>query len=342
MRIPLRNVYYLLIYAWNRLEEAGILDAGQLPSTQLADLFARVLIGGTTHVLRRGLDRGYTLHEEAIAGVRGKLILGETVKRVLRRSGKAFCEFDELSADTLPNRLLKATFRTLLACNELDKNNRLQIADILRWLRDVKDVQVNSRDFRRIQLHRNNAFYGFLLDVCELIHANMLVDEQSGRTRFRDLIRDEKQMAGVFQTFVFNFLRREQNRFAVSSDELRWRDAKGDEESMQYLPVMQTDIVLSDAKRKIVIDTKYYTEALQSGRYRQTVHSANLYQMYAYLRNMQAANPDLNTEGMLLYPVAASAPTLEYELDGFRVRVRSLNLDQPWEEIHRDLLALVA
>ena len=59
MKIPILNIYYLLCYAWNKLEESGLVDVKTEDSTTLLDLFARVLISGTTHILKRGLDRGY-------------------------------------------------------------------------------------------------------------------------------------------------------------------------------------------------------------------------------------------------------------------------------------------
>ena len=56
--IPIRNIYYLLCYAWNRLDEGAIVDVSGVDTTELADLFATVLIGGVHHLTRRGLDQG--------------------------------------------------------------------------------------------------------------------------------------------------------------------------------------------------------------------------------------------------------------------------------------------
>ena len=55
--IPVQNVYYLLCYAWNKLEEREVVDVATLDSTRLVDLFAKVLLGGTRHLIRRGFDR---------------------------------------------------------------------------------------------------------------------------------------------------------------------------------------------------------------------------------------------------------------------------------------------
>ena len=61
---PDRNIYYLLCYAWNRLDERDIVDVSGIDTTSLIELFAKVLIGGMGHLLRRGLDQGYISRSE--------------------------------------------------------------------------------------------------------------------------------------------------------------------------------------------------------------------------------------------------------------------------------------
>ena len=64
MNIPILNVYYLLCYAWDKLAEREVVAMHALNSMTLADLFARVLINGTNHLLKRGFDRGYIPQHE--------------------------------------------------------------------------------------------------------------------------------------------------------------------------------------------------------------------------------------------------------------------------------------
>ena len=62
--IPIANIYYLLCYAWDVLEEKeSLADVDVLDSTDILDLFARVLVNGTRRLVRRGLDRGYLPRE---------------------------------------------------------------------------------------------------------------------------------------------------------------------------------------------------------------------------------------------------------------------------------------
>lgn len=167
MEIPIANIYYLLCYAWDALEEKETLEeVGALDSTELLDLFAKVLTNGTRRLLRRGLDRGYVPREGEIAGVRGKLLTTPTLRRDLLRQGRAACIWDELEYDTLPNRILKTTFECLRGTAELDERTRADVRDMLRWLTPVRSLALRAEHFRRVQLHRNNRIYAMLLHVC--------------------------------------------------------------------------------------------------------------------------------------------------------------------------------
>ena len=55
--IPIQNIYFLLCYAWNQLEEKDVVEINPEDSTALQDLFARVLAGGVQYLIRRGFDR---------------------------------------------------------------------------------------------------------------------------------------------------------------------------------------------------------------------------------------------------------------------------------------------
>ena len=56
-KIKVANIYYLLCYAWDKLEEKEIVDVQEDGITELVDLFASVLVNGVTHLFNQGLDR---------------------------------------------------------------------------------------------------------------------------------------------------------------------------------------------------------------------------------------------------------------------------------------------
>ena len=307
---------------------------------ELPNLLAKVLLEGTRHLVRRGLDRGYVEHEEDTARLRGRILVGETVGRALLPRARAACRYDELSHDVLHNRILKSTLARLGLAEEVDPELRYQLRGLARVLREVAAIRLSASDFRRVQLHGNNAFYDFLLKVCALAHDALIPEEGGGRFRFRDIVRDERRMAKVFQDFVFNFYRLEQTAYEVRRENIVWDVVPTFGSGLHMLPMMQTDVSLRRPGHTIIVDTKYYREPLQVYQGRRTVRSEHLYQLFAYLKNLERrGGPDMQAEGLLLYPTVEEAIELAFEVQGHIVRVRTINLDRDWACIHRDLLA---
>lgn len=137
-----------------------------------------------------------------------------------------------------------------------------------------------------------------------------------------------------------NFYKREQSEFVVTNTELAW-DARGSSESLAVLPVMRTDVSLQSKRRNIIMDCKFYREALSGYHGSDKIHSANLYQLYAYLRNAQQKPGWANSDGILLYPAVGDEFSYTFELDGHPVCVASVNLDRSWKDIHNRLIVLL-
>jgi 5-methylcytosine-specific restriction enzyme subunit McrC len=165
--IPIQNIYYLLCYAWNKLEEGEVVNVEAIPNTQLVDLFAKVLLGGTHHLIRRGFDRGYLSFIDEGARVKGKIDFSTSFKKNLFLRGKSQYRYDELNYNVFHNQILKTTIARLIHIEGLSQDLKDGLVEILRRLREVSTVPLSSGSFRRVQLHRNNHYYSFLLNICE-------------------------------------------------------------------------------------------------------------------------------------------------------------------------------
>jgi 5-methylcytosine-specific restriction enzyme subunit McrC len=342
MKIPVLNVYYLLCYAWDALEEGRQVDVAAEPFKWLPDLFARVLTTGTTRLLKRGLDQGYLPVASDTRSLRGKLDLTETAKRNLLTRSTVRCHYDEQSHDVLHNQILKSSLGRLARCVDLDRDLKSQALGIYRRLHDIREIELTPGVFDRVVIHRNNRFYGFLVEICRILHNSLLVDPRGDRSTFRDFLRDERLMAKVFEKFVRNFYLREQRVFKVRSKRIEWQDVQAEPAHLAYLPVMRTDVSLDSPARRVVIDTKYYASTLQTYHQGGTVHSQNLYQLFTYLRNLApATDSGRPIEGILLYPTVDTTLDLRFTIHGHPVRVATVDLNAPWTAIRTRLLDLI-
>ncbi len=340
--IPITNIYYLLCYAWDALEEKNELaDTGALDSPDLLNLFARVLVNGTHRLLHRGLDRSYLPREGELPGVRGKLLASSTLRRSLLRKGRAMCAWDELEYDTLPNRILKTTL-VRLATGELEPKARAAVSDVLRWLTPISTIELRAPDFRRVQLHRNNRIYGFLLRVCEFVYEHWLPDAAGGTSRFRDFVRDG--LPALFEKFVFNFYTHELPAgWVTSAPHIEWQMSGPNADARALVPRMMTDICISGPGRAIILDTKFYAAALSKNAHgSEKLRAGHLYQLFTYLRHRAHEPGWEKAEGILLYPRVERDFAPEFTTHGHRIRALTLNLHQPWTDIDRELRLVVA
>ena len=112
-----------------------------------------------------------------------------------------------------------------------------------------------------------------------------------------------------------------------------------------FLPVMQSDIMLTQGNRVLIIDAKYYSHTMQAQYNVRTVHSANLYQIFTYVKNKDAELRETEHEvsGMLLYARTDEEiqPDNEYRMSGNRISVRTLDLNRKFGEIEEQLKGFV-
>lgn len=339
MAVPVRNIYYLLCYAWNRLEARELVDVGAVSGNRIENLLGSVLSHAVADLIRRGLDRGYVPFEEEGRRLRGKMLLSEVVKRTLLARGRVVCTVDELSHDVPHNRLIKAAMAALVGLPGLDQELRVTLRSLGHRMGTVADTDLSPAAFRHVQLHRNVVRYAFVVNLCSLIARSFLPDEKNGGKRFQPFTASEQEMGLLFQAFVRNFLKREQDLFQVSGRSVPWDVDPADEGDSAWLPQMLVDVMLTSSDRRVVVETKYYATPYREHYGTRKLISGHLYQLLTYLSQLRAT-PGPAPVGVLLYAGAGELPRLDYRLGGHRLLVRSVDLNRDWPDIHRGLIGL--
>lgn len=344
MKIPIANIYYLLSYAWDRLEESKQVPVDADACDTPLELLARVLIGGTSYLFKKGLDRNYREFEDTIPAIKGKLLVGASIKSRAFHRSKAVCRFDVFDHDVLHNQILKTTLNHLCRVEDLDNRIRREARALFLRFHEVNEVVLTKSIFGQVHLHRNNRIYGFLLNVCELLYDNLLPDEQSGKYCFRDFLRDDGQMALLFEAFVRNFYKRElPSSFRVEREDILWQFSASDDFSMGLLPKMQTDITIRTLDRKIIIDTKFYKDALIGYYGSEKFRGEHIRQLYSYLKQQVSTDDPVTeeAEGILLYATSDYRLDHEYHFEGHQLVVRSVDLIKGWREVREELLSFI-
>ena len=96
-------------------------------------------------------------------------------------------------------------------------------------------------------------------------------------------------------------------------------------------------------EKVLIIDAKYYDSSMQTNsRYgNKTIHSHNLYQIFAYVKNKDTMHSG-NVSGMLLYAnTDGENPDKQYLMDGNKISVKTLDLNCDFVEVRKQLDAII-
>jgi len=339
-QIPVANIYFMLAYAWDIPPTWEKRRVDQSDYDNLWELLAQLLILSVEGIFKRGLARDYVLQEEQISGVKGRPDIGKTYRTFAWQHAKTVCRFDEFQPDIRINQGIKATMYRMLRSTGINfrGKTRLGLRHMYQRFGEITLVEANIEQYLySVRLQRHQLHYHFPVEICKFILSNTVFNENRGKFEFMDFERDHAKMSALFEKFVYNYFKHHLTGWNVKRENIRWSVEPGSI-GAQYLPEMKTDITLEKPDRKMVIDTKFYTEPMKS-RYvgsTEKYTAANLYQLNAYLTHLaQSTSHPCNAaaEGMLLYPVLQPLPPFDGIMLGHRIRVASIDLNQEWQVI---------
>ena len=95
--IPVRNIYYMLSYAFRILNENGYSDISTEKFNNAAELFAAILSKGISLQLKRGLNENYVETSEPLSSIKGKIDVSDSIKTRSVVKSQLVCRFDEFS-----------------------------------------------------------------------------------------------------------------------------------------------------------------------------------------------------------------------------------------------------
>lgn len=337
--IPVQNIYYMLAYAFQVLNENGYKDIATEQFDNVGELCAAILAKGVSIQLKRGLGKEYIPQTEALSLLRGKIDIAESVKTQSMLRKQLVCAYDEFTVNSYMNRIIKSTMELLIR-SKIRPVQKKELRKLLVFFGDVESLDVREINWK-LQYNRNNQSYRMLINVCYLVVKGLLQSNSAGATKLMDFL-DEQRMCRLYEKFILEYYRKEHPEIKANASQIPWQL---DDDFGAKLPVMQSDIMLSKGSTMLIIDAKYYSRTTQSQYGVNTLHSGNLYQIFTYVKNKDAEYGDEphTVSGMLLYAQTDEVvqPNHVYQMSGNQISVRTLNLNLPFEEIKAQLDGIV-
>lgn len=335
--IRIQNVYHMLAYAFSVLSERGYRNVATEKFDNAAELFAAILERGIANQVKRGLGREYTGRTEALSSLRGKVKISDSVKSRELLRHRLVCSYDEFTVDSRMNRIIKATVAALIRSN-ISKTRKKSLKKLMVYFVDVEQVDLRLVDWN-LHYNRNNRTYRMLMAVCWLVAKGLLQTQADGTTHMMDFL-DEQRMCRLYERFLLEYYRKEHPELAVGASHIDWVLDDGFDD---YLPSMKSDVMLSRDDRVLIIDAKYYAYTMQHQFDKRSIHSNNLYQIFAYVKNKEAClahtGAPHEVSGLLLYARTdeETQPDGVYRMSGNQISVKTLDLNQPFSTIRAQL-----
>lgn len=343
--IFIKNIYYMLSYAFTPLKQSVYDDIQKESFDNIHNLFGAILSKGIGMQLKQGLYRTYINRVEPLSVVRGKIDMSGTVRNRLEHRMCVTCDYDELSENNLLNQILKSTVLLLLRQKDVDERYKAELKKEMLYFSAVDEIELSGIRWSDIRFQRNNRTYQLLLGICQLLIEGSLMATEKGEYHLAHFI-DEQRMSRLYEKFILEYYAQEFGErikgFSSRAAQIPWQLDDGYD---ALLPVMQTDITLTYGHQILIIDAKYYRRTIQTNYGVQTLHSGNLYQIFTYVKNKEAqlSGTGYKVSGMLLYAKTDEelVPDNIYQMSGNQISVKTLDLNQEFSETEKQLKQIV-
>ena len=233
--IPIQNIYYMLSYVFQILNEQGYKNIATEQFNNTTELMAAILEKGIAIQLKRGLGKEYITQTEALSSLRGKIDIAESIKTQSMLRKQLICTYDEFSVNSIMNRIIKSTIEILLRSN-ISKQRKKNLRKLMLYFSEVDFIDLYTVNWN-VQYNRNNQTYRMLISICYLVVKGLLQTQSDGSTKLMDFL-DEQRMCRLYEKFILEYYRREfKNQITANASRIPWQ-LDNDENSM--LPLMQS------------------------------------------------------------------------------------------------------
>jgi 5-methylcytosine-specific restriction enzyme subunit McrC len=313
-KTPVRRLFFLLGYAAKHLRwKDHEVDAGR--HTDLLPAIAHAFARAAERALRQGVLQGYREVRDSLPYVRGRILVGEQVRRRQAIPLPVEVLYDEYDMDIAENRLLLAATYRLLRLPGIPAETRALLRHLPVRLAGVSPL-VPGRPLPAWRPSRLNARYHTALGLAELVLRGNSLEYDDATVRVDGLLVD---MWRVFEDFVG----------AALADALRPYGGRSVEQDTAHhldhacLVQLRPDFVhyrstaIGTERPVAIADAKYKIE--------ESTANSDLYQMLAYCTVLGLP------AGHLIYAAGPAGPRTHRVAGstGIEITQHTLDLSQP-------------
>lgn len=335
-KVPIRNLFVLLSYADNMPELVNSMNAVD-EDLITYDFICKQFLKEVEKVNRRGLVKDYVVIAKPTNRLAGRMVMEESMPYIISQKPIVVCEKDEYTANIWLNQLIKSTLKSITLNRYVKQETKAHSFKYMELMPEVEAQPLTKSSFSKMTFGRHNLHYKRVLQIALLLYEMTLLSHKNGNWSLFSAQLDERSLNGIFEKFLLNFYKIEQNDYKVKGEGMQWKL----EGNKALLPGMRTDISLIHKTRheKIIIDAKFYKNVFQVHHEKSSFRSDNMYQLFTYLMHQE---PELNLRGVLIYPFNGNAVDEKYVWnERVTMEIMTLDLDGPWKDIYHKLKQVI-
>ena len=339
--IAIQNIYYMLAYAFRTLREGDYARVSTEDFENAEDLFGEILSIGISRLLKRGLHRMYEEQTEDLRGLRGKVELAPTIRHWANHRKLITCTHDEFTVNNPFNQILKSTAEGLVRTGRLVKS-RSGLMRVLRYFATVDSVPLRQIKWANLRYERSNRHYQMLMNVCRFVIDGLLMGEDAaaGERKIRSMEIDESKMASLYEGFLREYYA-VHYRLNSASKKIAWDVPSGTDVSQ--LPMMVSDITLTDGVKTLILDAKFYGSIMQENYEKHSYRNSHINQVLVYALN-EHNRTGKEVAATLLYAKTGEceAKPGRWPIGGYQIGVEIIDLGASFADISAQLDKIVA
>ena len=283
------------------LKECGTISYKQFQQASLTadklnlfEAFISLFIDEVNELYRRGLKAGYISVEDNERLLKGKLLIGEHIKKNMAHKERFFVGYDEFGFDRAENKLIKSTL-LYLKNKSADESNKRAIRRLLLAFDEIAPSDNFESDFAKCETGRTAKEYDGAIKLCRVFLRKKSFTMYSGSN---DAVALLFPMETMFERFIASKMRSAlQDEWTVSTQD---RGKYLFDSPRKF--TLRPDIFLQRGQdERIIIDTKWKLLNGDSVK-NYGISQADMYQMYAYHTRYENVR-----RVILLYPKSRTA-----------------------------------
>lgn len=300
-----------------------------------ADLLSEILIIGLSKQIKKGIIRDYIDVIETTPSIRGKINISESITKQTFIKKQLNCNYDKFSENFYLNQIIKSTL-VLLIKADIAREREKKLKRLLMYFSQVDLIDIKKINWK-IRFDRNNQTYKMLINICYLVINGLIHTEISGKFKVMEFLNNQS-MNLLYEKFLLNYFKKDHPKIFTHAPTIDWQIDEGVD---SFIPKMKTDITLEYKNKILIIDAKFYSQNISKNYEKNIHHPGNLYQIFTYVKNkdIELQEKDMEVNGMLLYARTKQSiqPNSDYTIDGNKISVKNLDLNQEFKVIKKQL-----